>query len=75
MTDPGSSMSLTAVLVLTAVVLMLMGGWLGAVFLAARQPGGRARPGIEDPAHARQPEASPHREEVGQVSRLPRLSR
>ena len=43
MTDPGSSVSLTAVLVLTVVVLVLMGGWLGAIFLAARQPGSTAQ--------------------------------
>ena len=38
MPDPGSSMSLTAVLVMAAVVLVLLGAWLIAVFLAARQP-------------------------------------
>jgi hypothetical protein len=35
-------MSLTAVLVLTVVVLVLMGGWLGVLFFVARQPGGSA---------------------------------
>src|SRR6266568_3085671 len=40
MTDPGFSMSPVAILVLTVVVLVLMAGWLAAVFLAARQPGG-----------------------------------
>ena len=40
MAEPGSSMSLTAVLVLTVVVLALIGGWLGAVFLAGRETGG-----------------------------------
>jgi hypothetical protein len=46
MTDPGSSMSLTAVIVLTVVVLVGMAGWLGAVFFAAREPrDGSARPG------------------------------
>lgn len=59
MTDPGSSMSLTAILILTGVVLILMGGWLGVIFRvgasARRQD---TRPGDEDPAHARQPQAS-----------------
>lgn len=31
-------MSPTAILVMAAVVLVLAGVWLGAVFLAARQP-------------------------------------
>jgi hypothetical protein len=39
-------MSLTAVLVMAAVVLVLLGAWLIAVFLAARQPAsGHAHPG------------------------------
>lgn len=38
MTDPGSSMSITAVLVMAAVVLVLLGAWLIAVFRAASQP-------------------------------------
>ena len=56
MTDPGSSMSLAATLVLTVIVLVLLVGWLAAVFLAPRQPGS-ARPGHGDPARGRQPEA------------------
>jgi hypothetical protein len=61
MTDPGSSMSLTAVIVMTVVVLAALAGWLGAVFLAAREPrGGGARPGGEDPRRACQPEAGRH---------------
>jgi cytoskeletal protein RodZ len=39
-------MSLTAVLVMAVVVLVLLGAWLIAVFLAARQPAsGHAHPG------------------------------
>ena len=54
----GSSMSLTAVLVLTVVVLVLIAGWLGAVFYAGRQTGGgSARPDAADPRQASQPEA------------------
>jgi hypothetical protein len=61
MNDPGSSISLTAVLVLTVVVLVLMAGWLGAVFLAAREThGGSARRDEEDPGHAGQPEPGAH---------------
>ena len=46
MTDPGSSMSLTAVLVMAVVVLVLLGAWLIAVFRAASQPAsGHAHPG------------------------------
>lgn len=41
MSDPGSSMSPTAVLVMATVILILLGGWLAAVFLAARQAPGR----------------------------------
>ena len=56
MTDPHTSMSLTAVLVLTVVVMVTLVGWLVVVFWAGHQPaGGRARPGSEDPA--RRPEA------------------
>jgi cytoskeletal protein RodZ len=46
-------MSLTAVLVMAAVVLLLLGAWLIAVFLAARQPaGGHAHPGGHGAARA-----------------------
>jgi hypothetical protein len=49
MSDPGSSMSLTAVLALAVVVIVLLVGWLAVVFRADRQPAGRpARPGAED---------------------------
>ncbi len=53
MPDPGTSMSLTAVLVMAAVVLVLLGAWLIAVFRAARQPAsGRAHPGGQGAAGA-----------------------
>ena len=57
MNDPGGgSMSLTAVLVLTAVVLVLMAAWLGTIFFVGRETGGgRARVDKEDPGHASQP--------------------
>ena len=59
MTDPGSSMSLTAVLVLTVVVRVAMAGWLGTVFFVGREPrSGGTRPGEGDPGHAGHPEAS-----------------
>jgi len=64
MTDPHTSMSLTAILVMTVVVLVLMVGWLAAVFLAAREPGGGARSGSGGPARARRPEAVTRRGEV-----------
>jgi len=55
MTDPHTSMSLAATLVLTVVVMVLVVGWLAAVFLAGHQPaGGRARPDSEDPSGAGQ---------------------
>jgi hypothetical protein len=56
MNDPGGgSMSLTAVLVLTAVVLVLMAGWLGALFFVGRETGGgSARLDTEDPGRASQ---------------------
>jgi hypothetical protein len=61
MTDPGSSMSLTAIIVMAVVVLVLLAGWLGAVFFAAREPrGGSARTGGDDPGRASQPEAGRH---------------
>jgi hypothetical protein len=57
MNDP--SMSLTAVLVLTGVVLALMAGWLGAVFYVAHQTGGGSgRPAEEDPGRATEPQPS-----------------
>jgi hypothetical protein len=56
MNDPGGgSMSLTAVLVLTAVVLVLMAGWLGTLFFVGRDSGGGARLDKEDPERASQP--------------------
>jgi hypothetical protein len=56
MTDPHTSMSLAAILVLTVVVMVLVAGWLAVVFLAGREPGvGRARPGSEDPARVAEP--------------------
>ena len=64
MSDPHSSMSLTAVLVLTVVVLVLMGGWLGAIFFVARETGGGARLAEKDPGHAGQPEADARPENV-----------
>jgi len=46
-------MSLTAVLVMAAAVLVLLGAWLIAVFLAARQPAsGHAYPGGHGAARA-----------------------
>jgi hypothetical protein len=61
MTDPHTSMSLAAILVMTVVVLVLVGGWLAAVFLAGRQPGARsAQPGSEGSARARRPETGTH---------------
>jgi hypothetical protein len=57
MKDPGS-MSLTAILVLTVVVLGLMGAWLGMIFFVARQGGhGGGRLDEEAPGHASRPEA------------------
>ena len=62
MTDPHTSMSLAAILVLTVVVMVLLVGWLAVVFLAAREPGvGSARPGGEDPARVAEPDAVPSR--------------
>lgn len=61
MLDPHTSMSLAAILVLTAVVLVLVVGWLAAVFLAGSQPrGGSARPDRQHPAGVRPPEAVSH---------------
>jgi hypothetical protein len=62
MTDPHTSMSLAAILVLTVVVMVLVVGWLVMVFLAGNQPaGGRVRPGSEDPARVAEPDAVPSR--------------
>ena len=62
MTDPHTSMSLAATLVLTVVVLVLIVGWLAVVFLAGREPGaGSARPGSEDPARVAEPGTVPSR--------------
>jgi hypothetical protein len=64
MTDPHTTMSLAAILVLTVVVLVSIVGWLAVVFLAGRQPGGGARPGDEGPARARRPETVTRRAEM-----------
>jgi hypothetical protein len=65
MTDPGSSMSLTAVIVLTAVVLVAMAGWLGTVFFVGREPrSGGTRPGGGDPGQTGHPEADRHPSDV-----------
>ena len=65
MTDPRTSMSLPAILVLTVVALVLVVGWLAAVFLAGRQPGGGgAQPGSEGSARARRPETVTHAGDV-----------
>jgi hypothetical protein len=50
MTDPGSSMSLTATLVLTVVVLVSISGWLAVVFAAGREPRPGAGQGGGEPA-------------------------
>jgi hypothetical protein len=58
--DPGSSMSLTAVLVMAVVVLVLLGVWLIAVFRAASQPAsGHANPGGQGAAGAAGPQIDP----------------
>ena len=63
MSDPGSSMSLTAVLALAVVVIVLLVGWLAVVFRADRQPTGRpARPGEEDAEHVAGPRVEPHKQ-------------
>jgi hypothetical protein len=60
MLDPHTSMSLTAVLVLTAVVLVTVLGWLWVVFRAGSQPAGRqAARGAGDGGHAADPDAGP----------------
>lgn len=60
MTDPGSSISLTAFIVMAVVVLAALARWLGAVFYSAGEPrGGSARPGGKPPG-ASQPEAGLH---------------
>jgi hypothetical protein len=62
MTDPHTSMSLAATLVLTVVVMVLIVGWLAVVFLAGREPGtGSARLGSEGPARVPEPGAVPSR--------------
>jgi hypothetical protein len=61
MTDPHTSMSLAAILVLTAVSLVSVAGWLVAVFRAGHEPAGRARTGSEHPPAVRRPAAvTPH---------------
>jgi hypothetical protein len=45
MVDPHTSMSLTAVLVLTVVVLVTVGGWLWVVFRVGSRPAHRPEPG------------------------------
>jgi hypothetical protein len=46
------SMSLAATLVLTAVVLVGIAVWLGAVFRAGHQPASRASRRSADPGHS-----------------------
>jgi hypothetical protein len=50
MSEPGS-MSLTATLVLTAVVLVAVGLWLAAVFRAGHSPAGAGGSHNDDPGH------------------------
>jgi hypothetical protein len=51
-------MSLTAVLVMATVVLVLLGAWLIALFLAARQPAnGHSHPGGQGAAGAARQQA------------------
>jgi hypothetical protein len=60
MLDPHTTMSLTAVLVLTAVVLVTVLGWLWVVFRAGSQPGGRqARRAAGEGGPAADPGAGP----------------
>jgi hypothetical protein len=60
MLDPHTSMSLTAVLVLTAVVLVTVLGWLWIVFRAGSQPAGRpAAHDAGDGGHAADQDAGP----------------
>ncbi|HEY5018019.1 MAG TPA: hypothetical protein VII59_14720 [Streptosporangiaceae bacterium] len=57
MTDPHTSMSLAAILIMIVVVLVTVAVMLAAVFLAAREPGPGLRPGSGGPAAAPWPEA------------------
>ena len=58
MVDPHTSMSLTAVLVLTVVVLVTVAGWLAIVFRVGSGPARRPAPGgAGDGGHAAGPEA------------------
>ena len=58
MSDPGSSMSLAATLVMALVVVILLGAWLIAVFRAAGQPVTEAgRAGGKSAAHTAGPGA------------------
>lgn len=60
MSDPHSSMSLTAVLVLAVVVVVLLVGWLAVVFHADSRPARRpTRRDAEDAGHGADSEAGP----------------
>lgn len=52
MPDQSAHMSPVAILVMAVVVLVLAGVWLGAVFLAARQPTDDHRVGDPQPQDA-----------------------
>ena len=52
MPDQSSHMSPAAILVMAVVVLVFAGVWLGAVFLAARQPADDHRTGKPRPQDA-----------------------
>jgi hypothetical protein len=52
MPDQSSHMSPAAILVMAVVVLLFVGVWLGAVFLAARQPADDHRTGEPRPQDA-----------------------
>jgi hypothetical protein len=63
--NPNSDMSPAALTVMAVVVVVLIGGWLGAVFFAARQPRTRAgRQRKDDAAGAAEPDAVTPRGDV-----------
>lgn len=60
MLDPHTSMSWTAVLVLTVVVMVLVVGWLAVVFRAGHEPARKPRPGGERAGRDAEPGIGSH---------------
>ena len=58
--NPNSALSAWQLAIMAVVPVAALGAWLSAIFLAAREPRGRAQASAASPAGAAAPKRAPH---------------